>query len=91
MPTPSCHGIASPGIPEFKVAQYRRCPRIDAPTASPYAPAMTNPLSLDQLKRAVQLRERIAALENELAGILGGEVPTPAPPADAGAAFSSAG
>jgi hypothetical protein len=44
---------------------------------------MTNSLSalsLDQLKQAVQLRERIATLENELAGILGGEVSTSAAP-----------
>jgi hypothetical protein len=45
---------------------------------------MTHPLSalsLDRLKRAVELREQIAALENELAGILGGEVSIPAIPA----------
>ncbi len=36
---------------------------------------MTNSLSLDQLKQAVHLKEQIAALEGELAGILGGAAP----------------
>jgi hypothetical protein len=55
---------------------------VTPPASFLYALAMTNPLSslsLDQLKQAVLLREQIAALENELAGILSGGVPTPAP------------
>jgi hypothetical protein len=40
---------------------------------------MTHSLSLDQLKQAVQLKEQIAALESELAAILGGAAPASAP------------
>ena len=41
---------------------------------------MTNPLSavsLDQLKQAIALKEQIAALETQLAGIMGGAAETP--------------
>jgi hypothetical protein len=43
---------------------------------------MTIALSLDQLKQAVQISEQIAALETELATILGGVASAPAPAAE---------
>ena len=39
---------------------------------------LSSTLSLNQLKQAVQLKEQITGLENELAAILGGSVAAPA-------------